>query len=228
MANEKELEVVRSEAANVVQWANQLVVSTVEDYKGVVARLQDIKAIRSKWVAYWAPLKEKAHGAWKEIVQKEKEGTDVCDNAERTAKNKALAWKQEADRKAAEEQRKLQAVADEKARKERERLEKAAEKLKTPELKEARLEEAATVEAPVITVAPPTLDIAGQSSRKTWKGEVVDMAALIAAAGPGTVAASFLQVNEKTLRAFAISTKGKVAVAGVKFTEVESLSIGRG
>jgi hypothetical protein len=52
------------------------------------------------------------------------------------------------------------------------------------------------------------------------------MAALIAAAQPGTTAASLLMVNEKALRAFAISTKGKVAVPGVKFTEVESLSIG--
>jgi hypothetical protein len=228
MSNEKELEVVRTEAANVVQWANQLVVATVEDYKAVVVRLQDIKAGRIRWVKLWEKSKANTYAAWKGVVADEKVGLDVFDNAERTAKNKALAWKQEADRKAAEEQRRLQAIADEKARKERERLEKAAEKLKTPELKEARLEEAATVEAPVITVAPPTLDIAGQSSRKTWKGEVVDMAALIAAAQPGTIAASFLEVNEKTLRAFAISTKGKVPVAGVEFKEVESLSIGRG
>jgi len=121
----------------------------------------------------------------------------------------------------------LQAISDEKARKEKERLEKEAGKLKTPELKQARLEEAAEVVAPVITVASPVIDVNGASSRRIWKGDVTDIAALIAAAVPGSVAASFLQVNQKAVDSFSRSTKGTVAVAGVRFYEEEGLSIRR-
>jgi hypothetical protein len=222
-----EIEVVRAEAAGVVAWANNLVVATVDDYKNVIVRLQDIKVIKNRWIELWAKSKANTYAAWKGVVADEKKGTDVCDQAEAIAKGKALAWKQEQDRKAAEEQRKLQAEADERARKERERLEKEAAKLKTPEKKEERLEQAAQVVAPVVTVASPVADISGQSSRKTWKAEVFDMAALIAVATPGTVAASFLEVNQKAADAFARSTKNTVKVAGVNFIEVESLSIGR-
>ena len=224
---ENEIEVVRAEAAGVLQWADGLVVATVEDYKAVVVRLQDIKAIRNKWIAYWASPKEQTYGAWKSIVAKEKEGLKICDSAEKMAKGKALNWKAEQDRKAAEEQRKLQAISDEKARKEKERLEKEAGKLKTPELKQARLEEAAEVVAPVITVASPVADVNGASSRRIWKGDVTNIAALIAAAVPGSVAASFLQVNQKAVDSFSRSTKGTVAVAGVRFYEEEGLSIRR-
>ncbi len=90
------------------------------------------------------------------------------------------------------------------------------------------LEQAASIEAPVVTVQSAAAEITGASGRKTWKAEVTDMAVLIASATPGSVAASFLEVNQKAADAFARSTKGTVAVAGVKFMEVESLSIGRG
>jgi len=222
---EQQIEVVKKEAAGLMAWANNLVVATADDYKGVVARLQDIKAIRKKWTDYWLPLKTTAHESWKGIVAKEKEGTDVCDAAKRTAKIKALTWKQEADRKAAEEQRKLQAEADERARKERERLEKEAAKLKTPEKQAERLEQAAAVEAPVVTVQSAAAEITGASGRKTWKAEVVDKAALIAAAVPGSVAESLLEVNQEAADSFAKSTKGSVAVPGVKFHIEEGLSI---
>ena len=225
-----ESEIVRQteqEASAVMQWANTLVVATVDDYKAVVVRLQDIKALRSRWVKLWAKAKANTYAAWKGIVADEKKGTDICDRAEAVAKNKAIVWKQEQDRKAAEEQRKLQAISDEKARKEKERLEKEAEKLKTPELKQARLEEAAEVVAPVITVASPVADVKGASSRTTWKAEVFDKAALIASATPGTVAESLLEFNQKAGDAFARSTKNTVKVAGVNFKEVESMSIGR-
>lgn len=224
---EQEIEVVRAEAANVVQWANQLVVATVDDYKAVVVRLQAIKAGRSRWVKLWEKSKANTYAAWKGVVADEKVGLDVFDRAEQTAKGKALAWKQIQDQKAAEEQRKLQAEADERARRERERLEKEAEKLKTPEKKEERLEQAAQVVAPVVTVQSPTAEIEGASSRKTWKAELVDKEALIAGALPGSVAASFLEFNQKAADAFSRSTKGKVAVAGVRFVEIEGLSIGR-
>jgi hypothetical protein len=217
------IEVVRQEASAIMVWANGLAVRNADEYKLAFEKVKEIKAVRKRWTDYWSPLKTKAHATWKEIVGKEKEGTDICDNAELIAKRKADAWRQEEERKAAEEQRRLQAEADRQARRERERLEKEAAKLKTPELKQERLEQAAAVEAPVVAVEKPAVE--GVSVRTTTKARLVDMNALIAAATPGSVAASFLEFNEKAANAFARSTKGSVKVAGIEFYEERTSSV---
>lgn len=89
------------------------------------------------------------------------------DESAKKIKRSVLDWQEAEERKAAAEQRRLQAEADEKARKERERLEKEAAALKTPEKKEERLEAAASVVAPVITVNRPV--VAAVKSQKRWK-----------------------------------------------------------
>jgi len=223
---ENEIEVVRTEAAGIADWANRLVVQTKDDYQAAVGRLQEIKAIRKRWTDYWAPVKASAHEAWKGIVAKEKAGTDICDRAEQTAKTKALAWAQAEQEKQAAEQRKLQAQADEAARRERERLEREAAKLKTPEKIQERLEQAAAVQAPVITLQTPTAGVQGAATRKTWKGEVTDLAALLQAAVPGSVAAGLVMANQKAIDGLARATKGVVSVPGVRFYAVETLAIG--
>jgi len=110
----------------------------------------------------------------------------------------------------------LQAVADEAARKEKERLEKAAAKLKTPEKREALIEQAAMVAAPVIQVAPVAPKVAGVSVRKTWKARVVDQT---------KVPREFMSVNEKALDAYAKATCGKMPVGGVEFYQQESMAV---
>jgi predicted component of type VI protein secretion system len=213
---------VEKQAAKAVAWANGLTVTSKETADQAIAGITKIKALRKSWTEYWSGLKETAHKAWKEVVAKEKAGTDICDQAERIAKGKVLAWQQQELERAAAEQRRLQAEADERARKEREALEKKAAKLKTPEKAEALRAQAAAVQAPIVQVAVNTVDAA---TRTTWKGEVVDIAALLAAATPGSVAASFITINQQAVDAFARSTKGKVPVAGVLFKAVESLAM---
>lgn len=221
---EERIEMVQQEAVRITRWAAELVVSNAEEYKGAVEGLQSIKALRKQWVDFWSPMKEKAHVAWKAIVAKEKQGTDVFDKAEATAKGKAKAWIEAEEWKAAVEQRRLQAEADEKARRERERLEKQAANLKTPEKREERLEQAAAVTAPVVTVQADT-KVKGASTRSTWRARLVSEVALMDAAKPGTVAASFLSFNQKAADTFARSTKGAVSVPGVEFIEEKGLAI---
>jgi hypothetical protein len=223
----QEIEMLKQETNSIANWANGLFVSSKEEYQMAYARVKEIKRIRAKWVAYWGPVKTKAHAAWKEVVSREKAVADLCDAAERMAKDKADAWFAEQQRIAAEEQRRLQAIADEKARKERERLEKEALKLKTPELREERLAQAAEVEAPIITVEAPE-QVEGVSTRTIWKARVVDMAALIDGAKPGTVAASFLMVNQQVADSFARATKNSVPVPGVEFIQERGVAVRRG
>ncbi len=223
----QEIETIKQETNSIANWANGLVVASKEDYAGAMARVKDIKNVKSRWLAYWEPVRTKAYAAWKEIKAKESAVADICDAAERTVKQKADAWYAEEQRKAAEEQRRLQAIADEKARRERIRLEKEAEKLKTPELREERMAQAAEVEAPIITVEAPE-QVEGVSTVTRWKAKVTDMAALIEGAKPNTVAASFLQVNQQVAEAFARSTKGAVPVPGVEFIQERGVSVKKG
>lgn len=216
---------LREQATGLVRVAEELAVATKADADVAVRLLANIKAVRKQWTDYWGPVKESAHNAWKGIVGKEKEGTDICDRADATVRSKVSAWQVRERAKAEAEQRRLQAEADERARKERERAEKEAAKLKTPELREQRLQEGAAIQAPAVTVAVPTM--AGAGMRSTWKAEAVDMAALIAAAVPGSVAASLLMVNQRAADAFARSTKGAVPVPGIKFLEVAGVSLNK-
>jgi hypothetical protein len=221
-----EVEVVQAEATGIMAWAEGLKVQSRDDYQGAIAELGRIKATRAKIVEYWAGAKAAAYSAWKQVVAKEKQMTDICDKAERMVKDKALAWKGVADRLAAKEAAKAQAIADEKARRERERLEREAAKLKTPEKVAERLAEAEMVQAPVVAAADPTAGVQGAATRKTWKGEVTDLAALLQAAVPGSVAAGLVMANQKAIDGLARATKGVVSVPGVRFYAVETLAIG--
>jgi hypothetical protein len=223
--NEQAVVELKEQSSVVLAWAQDLAVRTKDDADRAMTRLSELKGIRAKWVAYWKPLKEAAKAAHSAICGKENEGTAIIDQAETAVKGKVLAWQQAERAKAEEAQRKAQAEADEAARRERERLEKEAARLKTPEKKQERLEQAAAVAAPVVTVAAPVVTAAGTSTRSTFKAECVDLPALIAAAVPGSVAASFLVFDQKAADAFARATKGKTPVAGVRFREVESLSV---
>lgn len=223
--NEQAVVELKEQSNVVLSWAQSLVVSTKTDADLAMTRLSELKGIRRKWCDYWKPLKDAAKAAHSAICGKENEGTAIIDQAESAVKGKVLAWQQAERAKAEEAQRKAQAEADEAARRERERLEKEAARLKTPEKKQERLEQAAAVAAPVITVQAPVVEAAGTGLRKTYKAECVDLAALIAAAVPGSLAASFLVFDQKAADAFARATKGKTPVAGVRFREVESLSV---
>ena len=216
---------LKKQASGAITWAQSLTVATSDDANSAMSKLSEIKRIRKSVCDWFAPMKKAASEAHKAIVAREKEITDVADEAERIAKGKVLSWQQAEARRAAAEQAKLQAEADERARKERERLEKEAAKLKTPELRQERLEAAAAVVAPVVTIAASTATAAGTSTRKTWKAEIVDIGKLIEAAPGNATAASLLVFNEQAANAFARATKGNVAIPGVKFIEVESLSV---
>ena len=223
--NEQAVVELKAQSGAVLTWARDVFVETKVDADAAMSRLSELKGIRQKWVSYWKPLKDAAKAAHSAICGKENEGTAIIDDAERIVKGKVLAWQQAERAKAEEAQRKAQAAADEEARRERDRLVKEAARLKTPEKKQERLEQAAAVAAPVIMVAAPVVEACGSGVRTTWKAECVDMAALIAAAVPGSLAASFLVFDQKAADAFARATKGATKVAGVAFKPVESLSV---
>lgn len=120
----------------------------------------------------------------------------VLSDAAKRVKGRILSWQAAEEEKARKEAARLQQEIDAKARAERERAEKAAMKLRTPELREQRLEEAARIVAPVVNVAPPPKAVSGS---KRWKVASVDKVRFIAAAVSNPQLQGFLEINENAL-----------------------------
>lgn len=213
------VETIKADLAPVVARASAITVKTPEQYAEASDFLKAVKGAQKRVTDFFGPMKSKAHEAWKAITTTEAATLKPLQDAEAQVKRVLVTYQTEQEAIRQAEQRRLQAAADEAARKERERLEAAAAKLKTPELREARMEQAAAVIAPVVTVAAVTPVIAGQSLRKTWKARVVNEA---------IVPRAWLVVNQSALDAFARSTKGAVKVDGVEmFEDVTMASSGR-
>ena len=212
--------------APVVAQANSITIATSEDYQGAGEFLKAIKGAQKTVKDHFGPMKTAAHAAWKKITTTEADTLVPLDNAERTVKRIMVKWATEQESIRQEEQMRLQAKADEEARRERERLEKEAAKLKTPELKEARMEAAAQVVAPVVQVASAAPVIKGQSITKRWKARIDDPKAAAMALVQFVDWKAYIKINTAELDRFASRTKGGVKLDGVTFFEEASLSSG--
>lgn len=217
MTDEISTEKIEKSIKPVVAQAGSILIDSPETYTGAIDFLKEVKGAQKRVSDFFAPMKTAAYDAWKAICSREKEVLGPLTEAESEVKRKALTYQREEERKRAEEERRLQAEADEAARKERERLEKKAAKLKTPEKREALLEEAKTIEAPVISIASRAQKVVGVATRKIWRARITDEKA---------IPREWLVPNEKALNEFAKATKGKMVVPGVEFYAEENLAVG--
>ena len=221
--NELEL---KKKTLPVISTANRLIIQSPGDYAYGGEFLKSIKEAQKKVTEYFEPIKTKAYQVWKEICGKENQMLDPLKEAETTVKRKMLVYQQEEERKRQAEQARLQAIADEKARRERDRLAKEAEKLKTPELKEQRMAEAAAIEAPIINIQPAAPKIAGISTRKTWKAELTSKGEFIKAATTNPMLMAFIEVDMAKMNRIASATKGEVVYPGIRFYEESNMASG--
>lgn len=222
VAVQEELE---KEIHPVVATANGIQITSAEQYQYAAAHLTTVKTMQKK---VKDEVIEPIMDAKRKLEATRKKFYDMLmaplDEAEEILKNKQLEYNREQERKRAEEQRRLQAEADAKAERERQRLLKEAEKLKTPELKEERLRQAEEVEAPVVTVQSEVPKVQGQSFRKTWKAEVTDKKAFVAAALQDENLLAFLEIDMSKLNKLATATKGEISYPGIKFYEEQTLA----
>lgn len=224
MANKINEVQLRNEVLPVINTAQMMEVKTKDQYGGAADFLKNVKAMKKKVLDYWKPLRENAYKAWKSIKQKETEFVEPLDIAERTVKQKMIAYQREEERKRLELQRKLQAEAEAKARRERERLMKQAEKVKTPEKKQEYFEKAEEVIAPTVEVQMEKPDVKGISTRKTWKAKVIDKRLFIQEAIKNDTLLAFVEIDLKKLNKFAQATKGEVKYPGIEFYVEETLA----
>lgn len=160
------------------------------------------------WLEFKADSIAKALAAHRAAVAERDYVVNLYEGIAKTADAACNRYDAEHEEIRVKEQRRLQAIEDERARKERERLEREAARLKTPELKAERMEQAAEIVAPVVVIAPVAQKVQGESAVKVWKARVVNAA---------LVPREWLIVDEQQLGAFARATKGTKAISGVEF-----------
>lgn len=213
---------LRQTVAACVKWSQENIIADNGGYQATADHLQEIKAqLKAADAFFDGPIKT-AHELHKTLVARKKFVTDPLKESEATDKRKMLGFTAEQQRKAEEERRKLQAAADESARREREALEKRAAAAKRPETQERLREEAALVEAPVIAVAAPVPKVAGITTRRTWKAEVVDISAFCNAVIEYR-RADLILPNMDVLTALAKGLGERAEFPGVKFFQAETM-----
>ncbi len=201
-------------------WAGSLTITDAKSYEVAATAEEKIKARIKDVEARFAPAKKAAHAAHKQITGLVNELVKPMSDAAQTIRAKRREWQVEQDRIRQEEQARLQAIADAEAKKERERLEREAAKLKTPELKQQRMEQAASIAAPVVEVAAPAPNVGRQALRTRWVARLTDKAALIKAAAEGNqIAGMILEFDQSTANRQASACKDSIKVPGVEFVK---------
>jgi len=219
------IKTLQREVTPVLARASEIRVMSPDSRTAAMEFLRSVKAAQKRVTEFFSPIVEAAHTAWKQTTTSRASLLDPLDAAERTVKRAITTYDAEEDRKRLEEQRRLQAQADEEARRERERLEKQAAKVKTPEKKEALLEHAAAVVAPVVTIAAPERQ-AGEATRTNWKAKLTDKTALLTAAASGhDLAASLLIYDESAANRLAKTLKGSITIPGIEWCQEHVLSV---
>jgi hypothetical protein len=209
-------------------WATALVIHTGIDYQKAIDTLKGIKSVRAQIVERFSDAKQKAYEAHRAISTLEKSFTDRCDSAERIAKGVLVAFQRAEDCKAEAERREKQRIEDERVRKENERLAKEAAKAEKKGNIEKAQELRETAESnisPVVPVQSQVPEVAGASTRKTWKAEITDMCLFMEFVHEHG-RDDLVLPNLKTLDAYAKAMRERAEMPGVTFQEESSLAIG--
>lgn len=176
-----------------------------EILKEIKSRYKELETQRKEITA---PL-DKAKKAVMDLFRTPLENLE---KAEKKLKAGITAYTAEMERKAREEQLRLQKLAEEEAEKERKKLEakikRAEESGKVDKVEElqAQKEAIAPIEVPVIT--PQVEKPKGIAFREVWSAEVVDI---------NQLPREYLIPDMQKLNKVAQATKGTISIPGVKF-----------
>jgi len=207
----EQVETIQAEIAPVVAQARAVAVETASDYTTAGVFLTALKTAQKKVAAYWDPVVAQAYAAHKGLTAKKAEMMKPLTDAESTVKRAMSDYSIDQARIQAAETARLQAEENARAERERAAAMKAAEKLKTPELREARLEAAAAIAPAAVYVAPTVPKVEGQSTRTVYRAVVTDPKALALALLSWPDWMEYIEVKQGALDRLAQRTRGQIA-----------------
>jgi len=206
-----------AQVAPLVARAQALEVVDGESRAAALELVQRARSLRRQFVEFLGPLRRSTRDAAQAALVLERRLTGPCDEADRVAAAKCAAWdeaelwRQRAARIEAE--RVARAAAEEQLLAEAQHAQDTGDMLAAEEILAQPVE---VVVAPV--APPPTPD--GVSTRRTWRAEVVDLAALVRYVAANPAAISYVEACGPALNALARANRGLAMPPGVRAFEV--------
>ena len=190
----------------------ELVISNQPDYEIASTVLQEVKSRYKELDSQRKEITKPIDTAKKAVMDLFKTPLELLEKAESKIKSLMIGYTNEQERKAREEQARLQKLADAEAAKQKKILDEkiaraeASGKTEKAEELQAQKETIAPIIAPV--VAPQIETPKGVSYRDNWTAEVINT---------DLVPREYMIVNLQALNSIAKSTKGTLKIPGVKF-----------
>jgi hypothetical protein len=193
--------------------AESFTITSVDQYQASGNKLTEIKARQKELNELRLSLTRPLDQSKNRIVALFKPSVDRLTKAEGIIKGAMINFTREQERKRQEAEAKLRAAGE----RERERLERLAEEQRERgKEKLAEKTDARAAAVPTLTVTTAEPQVAGVSSRKTYRAEVEDLLALVRAVANGEQPLGFLDANYDELNRLARQDKEAFAVPGVK------------
>lgn len=239
-------------AQSLVARAQALQVTSPETYEVAGRIIDELKRQKKAVQGFFAPMRERAHAAWKAITSKEGGLTDPIDEALTIIQARYSGYARQVREEAERERRRLEKEAQEREqarlRAEAEAREKEAEEARQAALQAATREEAqileqqaeelqqtaeatrveaATVPTPVLQLQTPIDLKKGPTVAQNWTWELLDKLALARAVVEGKVSSEAILENGSYLTKRAKADKGTAHIPGVRFYDAGSVRASR-
>ena len=225
MSIEEKTKLLEVKANDYVVMAEGFEITNDEQNQEAADIINKMSTFRKNVKAFFKPVVDHAHKAWKVALGQQAVLVDPVEAAEKIMRQKSGDYFQEQERIRREEENRIRREAEKKAKrereeevkKERERAEKEAAEAKTKKEKEAierkaKQEIEATLAAPIIFSVPTTnvKKVQGLSARKGYDFEIVDAK---------KIPRLYMKIDETKIRKY-VKMMGKDAVIdGVRVFE---------
>lgn len=243
-------QVLARQSTDIVTRAKALTITDPASFERAGEMLQALKDKARQIEEFFEADIQRAHAAWKGLTTKRASFLDPLKEAITIVSSRYATFAQEEKRKAEAERRRREEDAR-KAEEERLRAEAEARRQEAERLEEERAQRAttiaerdallekaeelkadaqqldltaATVQAPVVHVAPTVTPPKGVTVKSNWTHEVTDKLALVKAVAEGKVSVEAVLPNDTYLRARAKADKNTVQIPGVRFFDAGSVS----
>jgi len=205
-----------------VDSANVLRIETDADVETAIGLTRAVKTLSKDVKDYFEPLRLQTKIAYDAVIAEKKLFTDPLDAAEKTLKNKVLAYDAEKQRKAREAEEAMRRAAQIEAEKKLAEAQRMAAEGDALGAEMAELDaEALSATAEAVSVTAEVAKADGMSRRKSWTISSIDPSKV-----PVEFAGMVLRpVDEKAVMALIKASKGMIRIPGVEYVETSILSV---
>lgn len=190
----------------------ELIISNQTDYEIASTVLSEVKSRYKELDTQRKEITKPIDTAKKAVMELFRSPLELLEKAESKIKGLMISYTNEQERKAREEQARLQRLADAEAAKQKkildEKIARAEAAGKAAKAEELQMQKETIVPIIAPVVAPQIETPKGVSYRDNWTAEVIDA---------NLVPREYMIVNLQALNSIAKSTKGTLNIPGVKF-----------